>query len=175
MAKRWYAVHALSGSEDTAMRALEQRVAMHGLENRFGRMLVPSGLWSTRRRSVRLRGSTIRGTCFVKWSWTTRRGTSSKTLRKSSGLLVGLVTRHLLQRQSYARLPACWMTKRTRRNQLFTLTWVKRFVLRKVHTPQCVVLWMRLTRLRAKIRVTINIFGRPVSTELGFHQVEKLS
>ena len=42
MAKRWYAVHTLSGSEDTAMRALEQRVAMYGLEGRFGRMLVPS-------------------------------------------------------------------------------------------------------------------------------------
>ena len=28
---------------------------------------------------------------------------------------------------------------------------------------------------RGKLRVKINIFGRPVSTELGFHQVEKLS
>jgi transcriptional antiterminator NusG len=32
-----------------------------------------------------------------------------------------------------------------------------------------------INEARAKIRVTINIFGRPVSTELGFHQVEKLS
>jgi transcription antitermination factor NusG len=28
---------------------------------------------------------------------------------------------------------------------------------------------------RGKLRVVINMFGRPVSTELGFHQVEKLT
>ena len=29
--------------------------------------------------------------------------------------------------------------------------------------------------VRGKLRVVINMFGRPVPTELGFHQVEKLS
>jgi transcriptional antiterminator NusG len=32
-----------------------------------------------------------------------------------------------------------------------------------------------INQARGKLRVEINIFGRPVSTELGFHQVEKLS
>ena len=32
-----------------------------------------------------------------------------------------------------------------------------------------------INEARGKLRVVINIFGRPVSTELGFHQVEKLS
>ena len=39
---RWYAVNTLSGSEDKAMRALEQRIQQYGLEGRFGRVLVPS-------------------------------------------------------------------------------------------------------------------------------------
>ncbi len=29
--------------------------------------------------------------------------------------------------------------------------------------------------MRGKLRVVINMFGRPVPTELGFHQVQKLS
>jgi transcriptional antiterminator NusG len=32
-----------------------------------------------------------------------------------------------------------------------------------------------INETRGKLRVIINIFGRPVPTELGFHQVEKLS
>ena len=39
---RWYAVHTLSGSEDKAMKALEQRIEMFSLGDRFGRVLVPS-------------------------------------------------------------------------------------------------------------------------------------
>jgi transcriptional antiterminator NusG len=32
-----------------------------------------------------------------------------------------------------------------------------------------------INETRGKLRVIINMFGRPVPTELGFHQVEKLS
>jgi transcriptional antiterminator NusG len=32
-----------------------------------------------------------------------------------------------------------------------------------------------INETRGKLRVVINMFGRPVPTELGFHQVEKLS
>ena len=42
MSMRWYAVHTLSGSEEKAMKALEQRVEMYELDERFGRVLVPS-------------------------------------------------------------------------------------------------------------------------------------
>ena len=42
MAMRWYAIHTLSGSEEKARKALEQRIAMHGLDDRFGKVLVPS-------------------------------------------------------------------------------------------------------------------------------------
>ena len=42
MAMRWYAVHTLSGSEEKAMQALQQRIESHGLKGRFGKVLVPS-------------------------------------------------------------------------------------------------------------------------------------
>jgi transcriptional antiterminator NusG len=42
MAMRWYVVHAYSGYEKTVQRALKERIARAGLEERFGDILVPT-------------------------------------------------------------------------------------------------------------------------------------
>jgi transcriptional antiterminator NusG len=42
MAKRWYVVHAYSGFEKHVKRALEERVKLHGMEDLFGEILVPT-------------------------------------------------------------------------------------------------------------------------------------
>ena len=41
MSKRWYVVHAYSGFEKCVQRALIERVARHGMQDAFGRILVP--------------------------------------------------------------------------------------------------------------------------------------
>ena len=41
MSKRWYVVHAYSGFEKSVQRALIERVARHGMQDAFGRILVP--------------------------------------------------------------------------------------------------------------------------------------
>ena len=41
MSKRWYVVHAYSGFEKSVMRAMTERIARLGLEDSFGRILVP--------------------------------------------------------------------------------------------------------------------------------------
>jgi transcriptional antiterminator NusG len=41
MAKRWYVVHAYSGFEKAVQRALEERIARSGMQDKFGRILVP--------------------------------------------------------------------------------------------------------------------------------------
>lgn len=41
MSKRWYVVHAYSGFEKSVQRALVERVARSGLEDKFGQILVP--------------------------------------------------------------------------------------------------------------------------------------
>ena len=41
MSKRWYVVHAYSGFEKSVMRALTERIARSGLQDLFGRILVP--------------------------------------------------------------------------------------------------------------------------------------
>ena len=42
MAKRWYVVHAYSGFEHQVSRALKDRIARAGMEDRFGEVLVPT-------------------------------------------------------------------------------------------------------------------------------------
>ncbi|GAA5173110.1 transcription termination/antitermination protein NusG [Viridibacterium curvum] len=39
--KRWYVVHAYSGFEKSVLRALTERVARSGLQDKFGQILVP--------------------------------------------------------------------------------------------------------------------------------------
>jgi len=41
MTKRWYVVHAYSGFEKSVQRALTERVARAGMQEQFGRILVP--------------------------------------------------------------------------------------------------------------------------------------
>lgn len=41
MSKRWYVVHAYSGFEKSVQRALTERIARLGMEDLFGRILVP--------------------------------------------------------------------------------------------------------------------------------------
>jgi len=42
MALRWYVVHAYSGFEDHVMRSLRERIERSGLQDKFGKILVPT-------------------------------------------------------------------------------------------------------------------------------------
>ncbi len=42
MAKRWYVLHAFSGYEKKVKTALEERIELAGLQEKFGRVLVPT-------------------------------------------------------------------------------------------------------------------------------------
>jgi transcriptional antiterminator NusG len=41
MSKRWYVVHAYSGFEKSVQRALEDRITRAGMQDKFGKILVP--------------------------------------------------------------------------------------------------------------------------------------
>jgi transcriptional antiterminator NusG len=41
MSKRWYVVHAYSGFEKSVQRALSERILRQGMQDSFGRVLVP--------------------------------------------------------------------------------------------------------------------------------------
>ena len=42
MSLRWYVVHAYSGFESQVKRSLEERIKLHGMEDQFGEVLVPT-------------------------------------------------------------------------------------------------------------------------------------
>ncbi len=42
MSKRWYVIHAYSGYEKQVMRSLQERIALAGMEDQFGDILVPT-------------------------------------------------------------------------------------------------------------------------------------
>ena len=42
MSKRWYVVHAYSGFEKQVMRALEERIDLSGVGDKFGEVIVPT-------------------------------------------------------------------------------------------------------------------------------------
>ncbi|WP_086933229.1 transcription termination/antitermination protein NusG [Agarilytica rhodophyticola] len=42
MAKRWYVVHAYSGYEKKVASALKERIELHGMQDSFGEVLVPT-------------------------------------------------------------------------------------------------------------------------------------
>jgi transcriptional antiterminator NusG len=42
MSKRWYVVHAYSGFEKSVQRALEDRIRRAGMQEKFGKILVPT-------------------------------------------------------------------------------------------------------------------------------------
>ncbi|MCO5107880.1 MAG: transcription termination/antitermination protein NusG [Burkholderiaceae bacterium] len=42
MAKRWYVVHAYSGMEKSVGRAIQERVDRAGMQDKFGRIMVPT-------------------------------------------------------------------------------------------------------------------------------------
>lgn len=42
MALRWYVVHAYSGFEQQVIRSLNERIKLHGMEDKFGEILVPT-------------------------------------------------------------------------------------------------------------------------------------
>lgn len=42
MSKAWYVVHAYSGYEKHVMRSLQEQIALKGLEDKFGEILVPT-------------------------------------------------------------------------------------------------------------------------------------
>src|SRR5210317_594235 len=42
MAMRWYVVHAYSGFEKKVAASLKERIELHGMQDRFGDLLVPT-------------------------------------------------------------------------------------------------------------------------------------
>ncbi|MEN0068407.1 MAG: transcription termination/antitermination protein NusG [Myxococcota bacterium] len=172
---RWYAVHTLSGSEDKAIKALEQRIQQHGLDDRFGQVLIPSETVvdpKTKRKVVR---RFYPGYVLVEMELDNETWHLVKNTPKITGFVGG--------QRNPPPVPEAEVQRIT--NMLSDPEEGPRPVLEfevgeEVRLTEGQYGGMRGTieevnESRGRLRVVINMFGRPVPTELSFHQVEKLS
>lgn len=174
MSMRWYVVHTLSGSEEKAVQGLVQRMEMHNLKDRFGRILVPSETVvdpkSKRKKTQRF----FPGYILVEMAF----DTETYHLVKNTPRVMGFVGNS----RNPPPVPDHEVERITRKlNDEEEPRPVVDFELgEEVRLIEGRYASMRgriddIDETRGKLRVIVEMFNRPVPTELSFHQVEKLS
>lgn len=176
MSKKWYAIHAYSGFEKSVKRALEERIRLHELENRFGDILVPveevveikGGQKSISERKF------FPGYILIEMEMTDETWHLVKGTPKVTGFVGGSMTRPV---------PISSKEIESILNQ----------VREGVEKPKPKIIFEAGEAVRvkegpftdfhgnveevnydkSKLRVSVSIFGRPTPIELDFHQVEK--
>jgi transcriptional antiterminator NusG len=172
----WYAVHTLSGSEDKAMRALTQRIEMHELDDRFGQLLVPSETVIDPKTKRKITRRFYPGYMLVEMVLDNETWHLVKNTPRVMGFVGGARNPPPVPQSEVDRINAMLRTDEEDEPRP-----VLDFeVGEEVRLTEGQYASMRGTveeihESRGRLRVIINMFGRPVPTELSFHQVEKLS
>jgi transcriptional antiterminator NusG len=176
MAMRWYAVNTLSGSEERAKKALEQRIKLYELDDRFGIILVPSETVVDPKTKRKITRRFYPGYMLVQMELDNETWYLVQDTPKITGFVGGTRNPPPVPDEEVKKI-----TRMLDHDEEEEPRPVLDFELgEEVRLTEGPYASMRgeveeINESRGKLRVTINIFGRPVSTELGFHQVEKLS
>ena len=176
MAKRWYVVHAYSGFEQQVKRSLEDRVRMHGLEEKFGQILVPS------EEVVEMRGGQKRksdrkffpGYVLVQMEMDDETWHLVKEVPKVMGFIGGTVDRPapITEKEADAILQRVQEgVEKPRPKVLFEPGEVVRVIDGPFADFNGVV--EEVNYEKSRMRVAVLIFGRSTPVELEFGQVEK--
>lgn len=171
---RWYAVNTLSGSEDKAMQALQQRVEMHGLADRFGKILVPSEVVVDPKTNRKITKRFYPGYMLVEMVLDNETWHLVKNTPKVTGFVGGARNPPPVPDAEVARITSRMSEEDAPRPVLdFEIGEEVRLTEGRYASMRGTV--QEINEARGKVRVIINILGRPVPTELGFHQIEKLT
>jgi transcriptional antiterminator NusG len=171
---RWYAVHTLSGSEDKARQALEQRIEQHGLKDRFGRVLVPSESVVDPKTKRKVTRRFYPGYMLVEMELDNETWHLVKNTPKVTGFVGGTRNPPPVPDTEVARITSMLSTEVEPKPVMdFEVGEEVRLTEGRYASMRGTV--EEVNEARGKLRVVINMFGRPVPTELSFHQVEKLS
>ncbi len=174
MTMRWYAIHTLSGSEEKAVRTLRQRMEMHGLSDRFARILVPSEVVvdpKTKRKTTR---RFFPGYVLVEMELDNETFHLIKNTPNIRGFVGGSRNPPPVPEAEVEKITRLLSNEEEPRPVLdFELGEEVRLTEGRYASMRGVI--DEINESRGKLRVVINMFGRPVPTELAFHQVEKLS
>lgn len=174
MAMRWYAVHTLSGSEDKAMKALIQRIEQHDLTSRFGRVLVPSEVVVDPKTKRKVTRRFYPGYMLVEMELDNETWHLVSNTPKVTGFVGGKRNPPPVPEAEVARITDLLADEDEPKPVMdFEVGEEVRLTEGRYASMRGVI--EEVNEARGKLRVVINMFGRPVPTELSFHQVEKLS
>lgn len=176
MALRWYVVHAYSNFENKVKQALEERVKREGLEDYFGKILVPTEE-VVEMRSGQQRKSDRKffpGYVLVQMELTDETWHLVKDVPKVLGFIGGTSDRPapITEKEADAILNRVQAgVDKPRPKTLFEAGEVIRVTDGPFKDFNGVV--EEVNYEKNKLKISVLIFGRSTSVELGFSQVEK--
>jgi transcriptional antiterminator NusG len=176
MALRWYVVHAYSNFENKVKQALEDRVKRDGLEQYFGKILVPTEevvemRLGQQRKSER---KFFPGYVLVQMELTDQTWHLVKDVPKVLGFIGGTSDRPapITEKEAMSILDRVEDgVNKPRPKTLFEAGEVIRVVDGPFKDFNGVV--EEVNYEKNKLKISVLIFGRSTSVELGFSQVEK--
>ncbi len=176
MALRWYVVHAYSNFENKVKQALEERVKREGLEEYFGKILVPTEevvemRMGQQRKSER---KFFPGYVLVQMDLTDETWHLVKDVPKVLGFIGGTSDRPapISEKEAMAILNRVEDgVNKPRPKTMFEAGEVIRVIDGPFKDFNGVV--EEVNYEKSKIKIAVLIFGRSTSVELGFGQVEK--
>ncbi len=176
MALRWYVVHAYSNFENKVKQALEERVKREGLEQYFGKILVPTEEVVEMRQGQQRKSDRkfFPGYVLVQMELTDETWHLVKDVPKVLGFIGGTSDRPapISEKEADSILNRVQAgVDKPRPKTLFEAGEVIRVIDGPFKDFNGVV--EEVNYDKNKLKISVLIFGRSTSVELGFSQVEK--
>jgi transcriptional antiterminator NusG len=176
MAKQWYVVHAYSNYEHKVKSSLEERIKRYGLEDKFGEILVPTEEVVEMRDGQRIRSERkfFPGYVLVKMEMDDETWHLVKEVPKVLGFIGGSSDKPapITDREADAILNRVQEgVDKPRPKVLFEPGEVVRVIEGPFNDFNGVV--EQVNYEKSKVRVAVQILGRPTPVDLDFGQVEK--
>ena len=176
MALKWYVVHAYSNFENKVKTSLEERIKMHGLEDKFGKIMVPTEEVVEMREGQKRRSERkfFPGYVLVEMDLDEETWHLVKEVPKVLGFIGGSSDRPapITDAEAAAILNRVEEgVDKPRPKVLFEPGEVVRVIDGPFNDFSGVV--ENVNYDKSKLRVAVQILGRPTPVELDFGQVEK--
>jgi transcriptional antiterminator NusG len=156
------------------MKALQQRIERFDLEDRFGTLLVPSETVVDPKTKRKITRRFYPGYMLVQMELDNETWHVVKNTPKVTGFVGGTRNPPPVPDQEVARITKMLSDEEEPRPVMdFEVGEEVRLTEGRYASMRGTI--EEINQSRGKLRVIINMFGRPVPTELSFHQVEKLA
>ena len=175
MEKRWYFIQAHSSMEKNVERSLNERIARSGMDDMFGRVLVPTEEVVEMRNGKRVVAERrlYPGYVLIEMAMTDETWHLVKSTPKVSGFVGGVGNKpRPLPPHDVEKVLSLMSGERPRPNIEFEVGEELRVTEGPFADFNAFV--EEVNYERNKLRVAVTIFGRSTPVELGFDQVEKI-